>query len=71
MSWSREPPLTTEIIAGLQTLVERHGDVPLVMTEGDTGWLLIPHIRFESEPARIEVCGNYAESTFWTRGSTP
>ena len=56
----------SELVAALEALIDSHGDLPVLLNDPDTGWLLDVGVAFapydKSEPdypARIEINANY------------
>jgi hypothetical protein len=47
-------PRLSEVIALLQRYVAMHGDVPLVLDDPDTGWPMVPTLRYY-EPGQREA----------------
>ena len=43
------PPKISEVISGLQELLEKHGDLPVCLMDNDTGWLMPIWARYNSQ----------------------
>ena len=54
----------SKVIAALQALIEKHGDLPVCVDDADTGWRLALGAEFHKEgpdglPSRIEIRADY------------
>jgi len=57
-------------VVTLQALIEKHGDLPVVVCDAGTRWLIIPHVEHcpahEDAAARLEISGHYDCTTRFT-----
>lgn len=58
-------PKASKLIAALQTLIEKHGDLPICVLDADTEWLLEIGLQYKPEDpytqSHIEITSDYHE----------
>ena len=58
-------PLASQFIARLESLVAKHGDLPLQVMDADTGWMLDPGLigpRPGFFPQQFEITTDYKDN---------